>query len=153
MAAAGADLNDIFDELKADLQEHATPLQDDPEDHYNLGIAFCEMGLIDEAIGELQKVCQAIDKGAAFAQTMQAYTWLAHCFLEKGVPEAAIRWYEKALRLPTIDEEARTALHYELAAAYEAADNKRAALAHYMEVYGANIDYRDVGERIHALRP
>ena len=152
VAAAGADLNDMFDELRAGLEDESAPAHEDPEDHYNLGVAFREMGLIDEAIGELQKVCQAIDRGEPFKYTMQAYTWLAQCFLDKGVPEASIRWYEKALKIQGIDEEARTALHYELASAYEAGQNKRAALAHFMEVYGANIDYRDVGERIHALK-
>ncbi len=152
MAAAGADLNDMFDEFKAELEDDASPTNEDPEDHYNLGVAFREMGLIDEAIGELQKTCQAVDAGRPFSQTMQAYTWLAQCFLDKNIPEAAIRWYEKALKLPTIDELARTALHYELAAAYELASNKRAALAHFMLVYGANIDYRDVGDRIAALK-
>ena len=83
---------------------------------------------------------------------MQAYTWLAQCFLEKGVPEAAVRWYEKALKLPSIDGEARTALHYELASAYEAANDKQSALTHFLEVYGNNIDYRDVAERIKALK-
>jgi tetratricopeptide (TPR) repeat protein len=151
-AEAGADLNDMFDELRAGLADESAPAEEDPEDHYNLGVAFREMGLIDEAIGELQKVCQAIDRGTPFKYTMQAYTWLAQCFLDKGVPEASIRWYEKALKLPNLDEEGRTALHYELASAYEAGQNKRAALAHFMEVYGANIDYRDVGERIHALK-
>jgi tetratricopeptide (TPR) repeat protein len=152
IAAAGADLNDIFDELKSELEEGNEQTADDPENHYNLGVAFREMGLVDEAIGELQKVCQAVDRGVNFSQTMQAYTWLAHCFLDKGVPEASVRWYEKALKLPTIDEEARTALHYELGSAYEASNNRRAALAHYMEAYGANIDYRDVAERIQALK-
>ena len=151
-AGASADLCDIFDELKSDLEDGAGPAQEDPENHYNLGVAFREMGLLDEAIGELQKVCQAIDKGAPFNQTMQVYTWLAQCFLDKNVPEAAIRWFERALKLPRVDEEARIALHYELASAYEVAHNKRAALAHFLEVYGANIDYRDVAERIKALK-
>jgi len=152
-AQVGAELNDMFDELRAGMDEEAGTTQEDPEDHYNLGVAFREMGLFDEAIGELQKVCQAVDRGQPFKYTMQAYTWLAQCFLDKGVPEGSVRWYEKALKIQGIDEEAKTALHYELANAYEAAQNKRAALAHYMEVYGANIDYRDVGSRIQALRP
>ena len=107
---------------------------------------------MDEAIGELQKVCQAVERGQAFSNVMQAYTWLAQCFLEKGVHPAAIRWYEKALTISNIDEEARTALHYELAAVYEASGNKQSALSHFMQVYGSNIDYRDVAERIKALK-
>jgi tetratricopeptide (TPR) repeat protein len=151
-SAAGVDLAEMFGELKQDLEEEVAVEDEDPETHYNLGVAFREMGLLDEAIGELQKVCQAVERGHAFPQSMQTYTWLAQCFLDKGVPEAAIRWYEKALKLPGIDADTRMALHYELASAYESAKNKTAALSHFMEVYGANIDYRDVAERIKALK-
>ncbi len=149
---AGVDLAEMFGELKHDLEVGASTTEEDPETHYNLGIAFREMGLLDEAIGELQKTCQAVDRGHAFPQVMQTYTWLAQCFLDKGVPEAAIRWYQKALAAPGIDEETRTALHYELAAAYETAGDKPSALKHFMEVYGRNIDYRDVAERIKPLK-
>ena len=122
--AASVDLADMFGELKQELEDDAANTQEDPETHYNLGVAFREMGLLDEAIGELQKVCQAVDRGHNFPQLMQTYTWLAQCFLDKGVPEAAIRWYSSALKLPRIDEETRTALNYELASSYEAAGNK-----------------------------
>jgi tetratricopeptide (TPR) repeat protein len=150
--AASVDLADMFGELKQELEEDSANTQEDPETHYNLGVAFREMGLLDEAIGELQKVCQAVDRGHNFPQLMQTYTWLAQCFLDKGVAEAAIRWYERALKLPNIDEETRTALNYELATSYEAAGNKAEALKYFMEVYGSNIDYRDVAERIKALK-
>jgi tetratricopeptide (TPR) repeat protein len=151
-ADASVDLADMFGELKQELEDDQANTQEDPETHYNLGVAFREMGLLDEAIGELQKVCQAVDRGHDFPQLMQTYTWLAQCFLDKGVPEAAIRWYDNALKLPGIDQETRTALNYELAASHEAAGNKPVALKHFMEVYGSNIDYRDVAERIKALK-
>jgi len=152
VAEAGIDLAEMFGDLKQDLEAGSDAAQEDPETHYNLGIAFREMGLLDEAIGELQKTCQAVDHGHRFSQTMQTYTWLAQCFLDKGVPQAAIRWYDKALTAPGVDEDARTALHYELAAAYETAGDKPSALKHFMEVYGRNIDYRDVAERIKPLK-
>ena len=149
---AGVDLAEMFGELKQDLESGGTSADEDPETHYNLGIAFREMGLLDEAIGELQKACQFFDRGHTFPQIMQTYTWLAQCFLEKGVPEAAVRWYDKALNVPGIDGETCVALHYELASAYETAGDKASALKHFMDVYGSNIDYRDVAERIKALK-
>jgi TolA-binding protein len=149
---AGVDLAEMFGELKQDLEADVAAADEDPETHYNLGIAFREMGLLDEAIGELQKACQSFDRGHPFPQIMQTYTWLAQCFLEKGVPEAAVRWYDRALQVPTIDGETRVALNYELASAYENAGDKPAALRHFMDVYGNNIDYRDVAERIKALK-
>ncbi len=140
----------MFAEFKEDAEAGAEQVED-PDTHYNLGVAFREMGLMDEAIGELQKVCQSIDHGTQFSQTMQAYTWLAQCFVEKGVPEASFKWYEKALKVAS-DEEQRLSLHYDLANAYEVSGNRQSALQHFMEVYGSNIDYRDVAERIKALR-
>jgi hypothetical protein len=146
------DLAEMFGELKHELEEEVIAGDDDPETHYNLGVAFREMGLLDEAIAELQKVCTAIDRGKAFTQPVQTYTWLAQCFLDKGVPEAAIRWYEKALNIPGLDDEARVAINYELGSACETALDKPAALRHFTSVYGSNIDYRDVAERIQALK-
>ena len=143
----------MFGELKQELEHGGTSADEDPETHYNLGVAFREMGLLDEAIGELQKVCQFVDRGRTFPNIMQAYTWLAQCFIEKGLPEVAVRWYEKALKLPSLDQETRTALHYELASSLESAGNNPAALSNFLEVYSSNIDYRDVAERIKALRP
>src|SRR5258708_5756619 len=149
---AGVDLAEMFGELKHDLEVGASTTEEDPDTHYNLGIAFREMGLLDEAIGELQKTCQAVDRGHPFPQVMQTYTWLAQCFLDKGVPQAAIRSYLKALHSAGIDQDTRTALYYQLASAHETAGDKPAALKNFMEVYGRNIDYRDVAERIKPLK-
>ncbi|MGA2355081.1 MAG: tetratricopeptide repeat protein [Terriglobales bacterium] len=146
------DLSEMFGELKHELEEDVAAGDDDPETHYNLGVAFREMGLLDEAIAELQKVCTSIERGKTFAQPVQTYTWLAQCFLDKGVPQAAIRWYEKALNIPGLDDEARVAINYELGSACETAQDKPAALRHFTSVYGSNIDYRDVAERIQALK-
>jgi pilus assembly protein FimV len=151
-ASDSVDLSEMFGELKQELEEEVIAGDDDPETHYNLGVAFREMGLLDEAIAEFQKVCNAIDRGKAFSQPVQTYTWLAQCFLDKGVPDAAIRWYERALGIPGLDNEARLAINYELGSACETARDKPAALRHFTDVYGANIDYRDVAERIQALK-
>src|SRR5208282_1212067 len=146
------DLSEMFGALKQELEEEVIAGDDDPETHYNLGVAFREMGLLDEAIAELQKVCSSIERGKKFAQPVQTYTWLAQCFIDKGVPEAAIRWYEKALSIPGLDEDARIAINYELGSACETAMDKPAALRYFTGVYGTNIDYRDVAERIQALK-
>jgi tetratricopeptide (TPR) repeat protein len=151
-AVDSVDLSEMFGELKQELEEEVAAGDDDPETHYNLGVAFREMGLLDEAIAELQKVCTSIERGHPFAQPVQTYTWLAQCFLDKGVPEAAIRWYEKALGIPGLDAEARLAINYELGSACETASDKPAALRHFTDVYGTNIDYRDVAQRIQALK-
>ena len=144
-------LGDILSELREETSEDAEP-EEDPETHYNLGIAFKEMGLLDEAIGELQKVCHAVDGGVPFSQPIQAFTWLAQCLVDIGAPEAAVRWYQKALQLPGLDHGSRCAIYYDLGAAYQASGDNKSALANFMEVYGSNIDFRDVASRIKALK-
>jgi tetratricopeptide (TPR) repeat protein len=153
--STGSETSSALSDILADLQDENTDVaeeQEDPETHYNLGIAFKEMGLLDEAIGELQKVCRAIDKGHPFSQPIQVYTWLAQCLVDKNAPEAAVRWYMKALQLPGLDDGNRCAIYYDLGVAYEASGDKKSALANYMEVYGSNIDFRDVATRIKALK-
>jgi pilus assembly protein FimV len=143
----------VFEEFKEDMEAgSASADEEDPETHYNLGVAFKEMGLLEEAIGELQKVCHALDHGHPFPHVLQVYTWLAECLMNKGAPQAAIKWYERVLQLPKVDEETRMAVYYEMAAAYEVAGNRQAALNNFMEVYANNIDYRDVAERIKTLK-
>jgi len=51
-----------------------------------------------------------------------------------------------------LDEEGRMAINYELGSACESAQDRPAALRHFTNVYSANIDYRDVAERIQALK-
>ncbi|HYX54468.1 MAG TPA: hypothetical protein VE783_13505, partial [Candidatus Limnocylindrales bacterium] len=150
-AEAASMLNDILADLQDETAE-PTAAEEDPETHYNLGIAVKEMGLLDEAIGELQKVCRGIDQGHKFSQPIQAYTWLAQCLVDKGAPEAAVRWYQKALHLPGLDDSSRNAIYYDLGSAYEAFGDKKSALANFMEVYGSNIDFRDVASRIKTLK-
>jgi len=144
-------LSNILSELQEDLGEEPVEAED-PETHYNLGIAFKEMGLLDEAIGELQKVCHSVEHGTSFSQPVQAFTWLAQCLVDKGVPEAAIRWYQKALQLPGLDDGSRCAIYYDLGSAYEASGDRKSALANFMEVYSSNIDFRDVASRIKVLK-
>jgi tetratricopeptide (TPR) repeat protein len=151
-SSAGVDLSEMFGELKQELEEELVVGDADPDTHYSLGVAFREMGLLDEAIAEFQKVCTEIERGKAFTQPIQTYTWLAQCFLDKGVPQAAIHWYEKALHIPGLNEEGRLAINYELGSACESARDRQAALRHFTDVYSANIDYRDVAERIQALK-
>jgi tetratricopeptide (TPR) repeat protein len=150
---AASALAGIFGEFKHEMEtEGNTAEEQDPETHYNLGVAFKEMGLLEEAIGEFQKVCQAIDRGQPFSHVLEVYTWLAECLMNKAAPQAAIKWYQRSLQLPGVGEEIRMAVYYEMAGAYEAAGNRQAALDNFMEVYANNIDYRDVAERIKTLK-
>jgi tetratricopeptide (TPR) repeat protein len=143
-------LSGLLDEL-GDSDASAAG-QDDPETHYNLGVAFREMGLLDEAIGEFQKVVKGAQKGRFPENFLQACSLLAVSFVDKGMPQIAAKWYLRALETPNLDEESSLALLYDLGAAYEQAGDTRSALERFSEVYSQNIDYRDVAEKIRTLQ-
>jgi tetratricopeptide (TPR) repeat protein len=142
-------LGDLFEEFRSELGE--TKEDEDLETHYNLGIAYREMGLLEEAISEFQKVASSADKGPAFRYAMQCSTLLGLAFMEKGQPAIAAIWYERALKTPGLDQESILALRYDLGVAQELAGDARAAFSSFSQVYAMNIDYRDVAERIALL--
>ncbi len=144
-------LKEVFDEFRAELGEMGGE-DEDLETHYNLGIAFREMGLLEEAISEFQKVAKGSERGRAFRYTMQCCTLLGLAFMEKGQPAIAAIWYERALQTSGIDPESTLALRYDLGVAQESAGELDAALKSFFQVYAMNIDYRDVAERIAALQ-
>ena len=152
-AAAGTPLSgplgDLFEEFRSELGE--TKVDEDLETHYNLGIAYREMGLLEEAISEFQKVASSADKGPAFRYAMQCSTLLGLAFMEKGQPAIAAIWYERALKTPGLDQESILALRYDLGVAQELAGDTHAAFNSFSQVYAMNIDYRDVSERIALL--
>ena len=143
-------LGDLFEEFRSELGETKEE-EEDLETHYNLGIAYREMGLLEEAISEFQKVASSADKGPAFRYAMQCSTLLGLAFMEKGQPAIAAIWYERALKTPGLDQESILALRYDLGVAQELAGDTRAAFSSFSQVYAMNIDYRDVSERIALL--
>ncbi|MBZ5527006.1 MAG: tetratricopeptide repeat protein [Acidobacteriia bacterium] len=148
-----AALQEVFDEFRAELGEmESEDEEEDIETHYSLGIAFREMGLLEEAISEFQKVAKAHDRGRAFRYAMQCCTLLGLAFMEKNQPAIAAHWYERALQTPDLDQESTLALRYDLGVAQESAGDLDAALKSFSLVYAANIDYRDVAERISTLQ-
>ena len=147
---ADSPLSGLLDELGEGAGAQAA--QDDPETHYNLGVAFREMGLLDEAVGEFQKVVKGAQKGTFPPNFLQACSLLAVCFMDKGMPAIAVKWYMRALEFPELNEESTMSLQYDLGVAYEQAGDTRTALERFSEVYSQNIDFRDVAEKIRTLQ-
>jgi tetratricopeptide (TPR) repeat protein len=136
-------LEEIFKEFKKGVEQQLD--SEDYDTHYNLGIAYKEMGLIDEAIGEFQLASKDPKR------SVECASMLGLCFLEKGMPQLAIKWYRKGLEIAEITEEEHVGLLYDLGSAYvEVGDTDNAQKA-FMEVYGMNTNYREIVTRIKQL--
>ena len=136
-------IEDIVEGFKKGMAE--TLSDEDFDTHYNLGIAYREMGLIDEAIGEFQLAA----KDARYL--VECCSLLALCFKEKGFPELAIKWYQRGLDSPTISEDETLGLVYELGDLYLEIGNTEAARERFVEIYGVNSAYRDVVAKLQEL--
>jgi tetratricopeptide (TPR) repeat protein len=143
-------LAEIFEEFK-EAAEGDTPAREDYETHYNMGTAYEEMGLLDEAIQEFQLAAAQSRPGDGTARYLQCCNMLGHCFVQKSMPRAAVLWFRKGLEAPGHSEDEYLALRYELGSAYEQLGDLSRAIDAFTEVYGVNVGYREVAERLKTL--
>ena len=137
-----ADFADMLRRFKQGLAENVAP--EDYQSHYDLAIAFKEMGLLDEAIAEFQKALGSPTNRVA------TYEALGQCFIEKGQFKLASSILARALneRAP---EEQLVGVLYLLGRAAEAQGNPQEALAYYQRVFVLDIQFRDINERLNEL--
>ena len=133
-------LEEIVEGFRKGVAE--TLAAEDYDTHYNLGIAYREMGLVDEAIGEFQLAA----KDPRYL--VDCCSLLGACFLEKGFPDLAVKWYERGLKSANISEKETLGLLYELGNLYVATGETDQALDTFTEIYGTNSNYRDVVARL-----
>jgi tetratricopeptide (TPR) repeat protein len=135
---------DIFAAFKKGVEQQVD--SDDFDTHYNLGIAYKEMGLVDEAIGELQFAARDP------ARTLECCGILGLCFRDKGLPDLALKWYRRGLDQPGLDEHQTLGLRYDMAEVHKEKGELDEALKIYTEVYGIDSTYREVSARIKEVK-
>ncbi|PYS23531.1 MAG: hypothetical protein DMF72_09020 [Acidobacteria bacterium] len=149
--AIDSGLAEVFEEYRASA-EVGSASNGDYETHYNLGLAYQEMDLFEEALEEFQIAISLVSADDGSSRYMQCCNLLAHCFMQKGVPQLAVKWLNQGLSAPNVSEDERQALRFELAAAHEQAGDLNQAMDLFTEIYGMNVSYRGVNERLRALQ-
>jgi tetratricopeptide (TPR) repeat protein len=142
--ALDSDVLDIFNEFKKGLEKELE--EEDYETHYNLGIAYKEMGLIDDAIREFQ-ASRNDPKRFVHASSM-----LGICYIEKGLYPLAVDVLKTAIDKMEDRGESYWAMKYDLAEAHEKNGSVKEALDIYTQVYGWNSKFRAVSDKIDQLR-
>jgi tetratricopeptide (TPR) repeat protein len=137
-------LEEILSDFKKGVEKQLGA--EDYDTRYNLGIAYKEMGLIDEAIAEFQIASKDPKK------FLECCSMLGICFGEKGMPKLAVKWYQKGLDTAGYSEDEYQGLRFDMAQAYESMGELERALELYQEVYGIHAGYRNVHKKIKELQ-
>ncbi len=130
------------------------PNRDDnsPEVHYNLGLAYKEMGLVDDAVQEFLKSSEMLKESPNSPQMILCCSMLANSYLQMGDSREAARWARQGLRIPDKKDFERKALEYDLGCALENLGQTSEAMDVFKGIMNRDEGYRDVARRADQLR-
>jgi tetratricopeptide (TPR) repeat protein len=137
------DVEEVFAKFKEGVAKQISV--DDSDSHYNLGIAYKEMMLIDDAIREFEVAAQD-PKRECVCRSM-----IGMIEIERGRMNEAIDAFLLGLNSPNKDPQQETVLCYEIGACYEAKKMNKEALSYYQKAMRRDPNYRDVQERVRRL--
>lgn len=143
-AVVEKELSEIVSQFKKGIE--AKIKKEDYESRFNLGVAYLEQRLIDEAIAEF-KLASKDERRA-----IDCYSVLSYCYKKKRDFHQALKWLEKAIDTSKKGSSQFFGLNYEMASLYEEMKEKKKALTLYNEIKKWNAKYRDVTDRIEELR-
>jgi tetratricopeptide (TPR) repeat protein len=137
------DFADMLSQFKRGIEKNIE--EEDWQAHYDLGVAFKEMGLLDEAIAEFQK---ALRSPAGRLRTAEA---LGSCFFEKGQFSVAGTVMRRAVETDPSGDEAKIALLYWMGRCEEELGKREQALTWFQRVFALDIRFADVADRVQRL--
>jgi tetratricopeptide (TPR) repeat protein len=139
-----ADFAKMLSQFKEKVSEHLAV--DDVAAHHDLGTAYLEMGLLDEAVAEFQMALRASPGH------LPTHELMGRCWLEMEKPDMAVRALGRALSSPFEVEDELIGIYYLMGRAKERLGNTEEAIEFYDKVFSLDINFEDVTERLRALR-
>jgi len=138
------DLSELLSAFQAGVREQVEA--DDASSHYDLGMTYRQMGLLDEAVAEFRLAA----RDPAFS--IKCTDMLGRCLLERGDFGAAIAEFERGLALPGVTADSALSFKYSLGLVLEASGRSMEALEQFESVFTAQPNYPDVAAKIRELR-
>jgi tetratricopeptide (TPR) repeat protein len=137
------EFHEILEQFKRGIDQNLE--SDDYEAHYDLGVAFKEMGLLDEAIAEFQKALRAPE---GRLRTSEA---LGMAFFEKGQHAVCESILRRAVDSVPGSDDAKIGLLYWMGRAAEAQGKDADAIASYERALVVDISFMDLSKRVQRL--
>ncbi|MBN2185441.1 MAG: tetratricopeptide repeat protein [Candidatus Krumholzibacteriota bacterium] len=152
-ATPSEDLSDIIEQEDKEIEKETSEVnlaedissdveEDDFRSHYDLGMAYIEMRLFDDALKELQ-----ISSRSEQLQ-LQSLEMIGQCFIEINNPHLAVKQLKRGLELTGNANGDNLGIHYNLGLAYEALGESEKAREHFEEVYIVDVTFRDISVKM-----
>ena len=139
------DAEHVFAKFKAGIRAQVT--DGDSATHYDLGVAYKEMGLVADAIHELSVAARDAEREC------MCLAMIGLIYLEQNALDQAIDSYIKALAAPVKTVEQEVNLYYDLGIVYEMQNKQQEALYYFQKIARRDPNFRDVSDRIRGLGP
>ena len=133
-------VDELFSAFREGVEKQV--LGDDYDTHYNLGIAYKEMMLIDPAIEEFRVAMGDPER------TLECCSMLSICEQARGDLDAAVAWLRQGIEAPGFPPEDSIGLRYDLAEVYLQQGHGDLATEAFQAVHDLDPDYRDVAARL-----
>ena len=139
------DVDLVFEKFKAGIRAQVS--ENDAATHYDLGVAYKEMGLLPDAMNEFGLAARDPSREC------MCFAMIGMIRLERGELDQAAKAYIRGLEAAqkTVDQE--MALYYDLGNVYEMKGSAKDALYYFEKVARKDPRYRGVSDRIAALQP
>jgi tetratricopeptide (TPR) repeat protein len=128
----------------AECQKRAERFSTDLQIRFELGQLYFQMGKITEAMKEFQKA-----QGNPHRR-IQALSYLGQCFARRGINDLAATTFQDAIKEKVVFDDEKKELIYLLGCVYEKMAKREEAIAQFKLIYGVDVGYKDVAEKIDA---
>jgi tetratricopeptide (TPR) repeat protein len=144
-AVQNVDVDQVFAKFKAGVRAQVTNA--DSATHYDLGVAYKEMGMVGDAINEFEAAARDPSREC------MCFAMIGMIHLEQGALDKAAESYIKGLSATDKTVEQEMSLYYDLGNVYEMKGKNQDALYYFQKIARRDPGYRDIADRIQTLAP
>lgn len=139
------DVDQVFEKFKAGVKAQVS--DNDSATHYDLGVAYKEMGLLPDAVNAFETA------GRDAARECMCFAMIGMIYLEQNQLDRAAEAYVRALSASQKTVEQEMSLYYDLGNVYEMKGKNQDALYYFQKIARRDPGYRRVADRIAQLSP